>query len=172
MSNAFAPRPFDEFDDEFDLDAGYAAPGAVMPAPSPDDIEAFEEVVVDQRQALQFTAPTVPTPPAPAIQPVLEHMPDEAAAQGSGFNPVGDLVAGATAAFSPISVGGGHTAEVSVPRIAIHVFAERQDTLAAAERAGQDRRLSRATTQIRVGGVAAAVEAYRHEPTPPLIVVE
>jgi pilus assembly protein CpaE len=63
-------------------------------------------------------------------------------------------------------------AEVSVPRIAIHVFAERQDTLAAAERAGQDRRLSRATTQIRVGGVAAAVEAYQHEPTPPLIIVE
>ncbi|TPW03731.1 MAG: pilus assembly protein CpaE, partial [bacterium] len=109
---------------------------------------------------------------APAIQPVLEHMPDGALIQGAGFNPVGDLVAGATAAFSPISVGGGHTAEVSVPRIAIHVFAERQDTLAAAERAGQDRRLSRATTQIRIGGVAAAVEAYRHEPTPPLIVVE
>ena len=59
-----------------------------------------------------------------------------------------------------------------MPRIAIHVFAERQDTLAAAERAGQDRRLSRATTQIRIGGVPAAVEAYQHEPTPPLIVVE
>ena len=168
MSNAFAPRPFEEFDDEFDLDAGYTAPGAVMPTQVPSDLETFEEVIVDPRPALQFTAPTAPVP---AVQPVLEHLTDDAALQGAGFNPVGDLVAGATAAFSPISVG-GHTAEVSVPRIAIHVFAERQDTLAAAERAGQDRRLSRATTQIRVGGVAAAVEAYRHEPTPPLIVVE
>ncbi|MDZ4060108.1 MAG: CpaE family protein [Brevundimonas sp.] len=168
MSNAFAPRPFEEFEDEFDLDAGYAAPGAVMPAQASSDFETFEEVIGDPRPALQFTAPTAPVP---AVQPVLEHLPDAAAPQGAGFNPVGDLVAGATAAFSPMSVG-GHTAEVSVPRIAIHVFAERQDTLAAAERAGQDRRLSRATTQIRVGGVAAAVEAYRHEPTPPLIVVE
>jgi pilus assembly protein CpaE len=171
MSNAFAPRPFDELDDEFDLDAGYTAPGAVMPDEAASDIETFEEVVVDQRQALQFTAPTVAVVPLPAMQSVPEHRPDDAPPQGAGFNPVGDLVAGATAAFSPISLG-GHTAEVSVPRIAIHVFAERQDTLAAAERAGQDRRLSRATTQIRVGGVAAAVEAYRHEPTPPLIVVE
>ena len=169
MSNAFAPRPFDEFDDEFDLDAGYAAPGAVPPGQTDADLETVEEGIVDQRQALQFTAPTAPVP---SVQPVLEHLSADASMQGAGFNPVGDLVAGATAAFSPISVSGGHTAEVSVPRIAIHVFAERQDTLAAAERAGQDRRLSRATTQIRIGGVAAAVEAYRHEPTPPLIVVE
>lgn len=74
------------------------------------------------------------------------------------------------AASLPISAGS--TVEVSIPRIAVHVFAERQDTLAAAERAGQDRRMSRATTQIRVGGVAAAIEAYQAEPTPPLIVVE
>ena len=70
MSNAFAPRPFDEFDDEFDLDAGYAAPGAAMAAEAPADIETFEEVVVDQRQALQFTAPTVAIVPVPAVQPV------------------------------------------------------------------------------------------------------
>jgi|GEM_PF-71601 len=62
--------------------------------------------------------------------------------------------------------------EVQIPRITIHVFADRSDTLAAAERAGQDRRMSRATTQIRVGGVPAATHAYQHESTPPLIVVE
>jgi len=165
MSNAFAPQPFDEFDDEFDLDAGYAAPGAVGAGPSHAAPETFGEVVADQRQALQFTAPSAS---APVTQPVSDHQPPAPAA---GFNPVGDLVAGASAAFSP-PVLSGQGAEVSVPRIAIHVFAERQDTLAAAERAGQDRRLSRATTQIRIGGVAAAVEAYQHEPTPPLIVVE
>jgi len=120
------------------------------------------------RPPLQFTTPAVaasaPVSPAPPYEggqvPAV-----------AGFNPVGDLVAGASAAFSPPTLGAGGP-EVSVPRIAIHVFAERQDTLAAAERAGQDRRLSRATTQIRIGGVAAAVEAYQHEPTPPLIIVE
>ncbi|RZJ32189.1 MAG: pilus assembly protein CpaE [Brevundimonas sp.] len=173
MSNAFAPRAFDDFeDDEFDLDMGYVAQGATAafepPAAFPGDAPMTEGEAA-RRPPLQFTPPAAQTAPAPA-QPPRPALP-EPVAQASEFNPVGELVAGAQAAFSP-SVSGGHTAEVSVPRIAIHVFAERQDTLAAAERAGQDRRLSRATTQIRVGGVAAAVEAYQHEPTPPLIVVE
>ncbi|MBU1385158.1 MAG: pilus assembly protein CpaE, partial [Alphaproteobacteria bacterium] len=177
MNNAFAPRPVEDFEDEFDLDMGYVASGpAAGHAPhSGDEASApyvttpgatgAEETV---RPPLQFTPPAVAPAAAPAHagRPVESQIPAVA-----GFNPVGDLVAGASAAFSPpVQSGGGP--EVSVPRIAIHVFAERQDTLAAAERAGQDRRLSRATTQIRVGGVAAAVEAYQHEPTPPLIIVE
>lgn len=78
----------------------------------------------------------------------------------------------------PVLAGGGgldfdaQAVDVSIPRIAVHIFAERQDTLAAAERAAQDRRMSRATTQVRVGGIAAAIETYQHEPTPPLILVE
>ena len=136
-----------DFDDEFELEFGD------KPAPL----------------GMQPVAPVAP------VQPVLlegdinprEPLPMTAVAPAAAsFNPVGDLMAGAQSALAPV-IG-----EVSVPRIAIHVFAERQDTLAAAERAGQDRRLSRATTQIRVGGVPAAVEAYRHEPTPPLIIVE
>ncbi|NBW07185.1 MAG: pilus assembly protein CpaE [Caulobacteraceae bacterium] len=159
MSNAFAPRSYEAFEDEFDLDAEFA-PQAGGP---------------DVREPLQFTAPAgmVPSPSgapaapaytAPQDAPVSGQMPVAA----SGFNPVGDMMADAMTALTPSSMA----AEVSVPRIAIHVFAERQDTLAAAERAGQDRRLSRATTQIRVGGVPAAVETYHHEPTPPLIIVE
>ena len=154
MSNAFAPRPFEDFEDDLDLEMDYAAP----PAAAEGDPTGAE------RDPLQFTAPApaAPIPAAAATAP---------APVTPEFNPVGELVAGATAAFSA-PVPSGHAVEVSVPRIAIHVFAERQDTLAAAERAGQDRRLARATTQIRVGGVAAAIETYRHEPTPPLIVVE
>jgi pilus assembly protein CpaE len=174
MSNAFAPRAFDDFeDDEFDLDMGYVAQGAPG-APSTDpDVGAFpgEPMIMDddaaRRSPLQFTPPAVQAPAPQAPRPALP----EPVQGGGDFNPVGELVAGAQAAFSP-PISSAHAAEVSVPRIAIHVFAERQDTLAAAERAGQDRRLSRATTQIRVGGVAAAVEAYQHEPTPPLIIVE
>ncbi|MDP3370310.1 MAG: pilus assembly protein CpaE, partial [Brevundimonas sp.] len=174
MSNAFAPRPFDEFDDEFDLDAGYSTPGPAAPTQGlAETVAPSGEQAADQRPPLQFTPPA---PVASAVRSGAEPVPGASPGQSPvplvGFNPVGELVAGASAAFSAPIHSGGHTAEVSVPRIAIHVFAERQDTLAAAERAGQDRRLSRATTQIRVGGVAAAVEAYQHEPTPPLIVVE
>jgi pilus assembly protein CpaE len=157
MSNAFAPRPFEEFDDELELDAGPAVSNAYMPIEDDGILDNFEDAVVDHHQALPFTG-------SPEAVP--------AALQSAALNPVGDLRASAAAAFSAQSVSGSHTVEVSVPRIAIHVFAQRQDTLAAAERAGQDRRLSRATTQIRIGGIAAAVEAYRSEPTPPLIVVE
>ena len=112
MNNAFAPQPFESFEDDLDLDLG--------PPPSGDD--------APDRQPIQFTpaqttAPQAPQPPAT-------------------FNPVGELVAGAAEAFSPPA----QSVEVSVPRIAIHIFAERQDTLAAAERAGQDRRLARAAS--------------------------
>ncbi len=71
-------------------------------------------------------------------------------------------------ALNPVS----GAVEVAIPRIAVHVFAERQDTAAAGERAGQDRRMARAATQIRLGGVQAAIEAYQNEPTPPLVIVE
>lgn len=163
MSTAPIPREFDTFDDAFDVDMEFAGPLA--------------EVSLDQTRApLQFTA-AASQPPAPvAVAPA--YVPEAA-----GFNPVGEVVAQAQASLMETDLdvtGLGSTGlapasaigEVSVPRIAIHVFAERQDTLAAAERAAQDRRLSRATTQIRVGGVPAAVETYLHEPTPPLIIVE
>lgn len=183
MSNAFAPRAFEDFDEDFDLDMGNDQPMPTSAAPN-GMVVASEDLDGDQRQPLRFTAPTGSAPVAPVMPvpaPVVPIQAEPTAApvrhvdashvEASAFDPVGDMVAGASAAFSP-PVAMSHTPEVSVPRIAIHVFAERQDTLAAAERAGQDRRLSRATTQIRIGGIPAAVEAYQHEPTPPLIVVE
>ena len=103
-----------DFDDEFELEFGEA------PVPV---------------AGMQPVAPVAP------VQPVLlegdinprEPLPMTAVAPAAAsFNPVGDLMAGAQSALAPV-IG-----EVSVPRIAIHVFAERQDTLAAAERAGQD----------------------------------
>ena len=157
MTNSFAPRTYEAFEDEFELDVDFAVEDELLP-------------VAGDRQPLQFTTPLGSTEPlAPALPSVTEaELPD--------FNPVGDMIAAAapalTTVHTPASLGAPMGAEVSVPRIAIHVFAERQDTLAAAERAGQDRRLSRATTQIRVGGVPAAVEAYPSEPTPPLIIGE
>jgi len=168
MSNAFAPTAFDDFEDDLDIEAEAAvmssAPSAAGPQAAPFD-------PLGGRAPLQFTPPVAGVEAAPTPLRAVPSATDVVVAPGQDFNPVGQMVADAGAAFSAPVIG-SQAAEVSVPRIAIHIFAERQDTLAAAERAGQDRRLSRATTQIRIGGVAAAVEAYQHEPTPPLIVVE
>ena len=90
MSNAFAPRPFEDFEDEFDLDMGYAAaPGAIT---THDPMSAVEPAV-DPRQPLQFTAPAVPAPGAQSAleAPILQPAAD-------AFNPVGELVAGAAGA--------------------------------------------------------------------------
>ncbi|MBK1970552.1 MULTISPECIES: AAA family ATPase [Brevundimonas] len=103
---------------------------------------------------------------AEAVRPEIEPAPVEPAA-----SPVVDATPAPLATSSGLSPIGA-TVEVSIPRIGVHVFAERQDTAAAAERAGQDRRMARAATQIRLGGVQAAIEAYQGEPTPPLVIVE
>ena len=103
---------------------------------------------------------------AEAVRPEIEPAPVEPAA-----SPVVDAAPAPLATSSGLSPIGA-TVEVSIPRIGVHVFAERQDTAAAAERAGQDRRMARAATQIRLGGVQAAIEAYQGEPTPPLVIVE
>ena len=62
--------------------------------------------------------------------------------------------------------------EATVPRITIHAFCQRPETLEAAEKAAADRRLSRATTEVRVGGMIEALALYQNQPTPPLIIVE
>ncbi|HYE41899.1 MAG TPA: AAA family ATPase [Caulobacteraceae bacterium] len=90
----------------------------------------------------------------------VEHAPAYAAPVS--FNPVGDLVGAAESAMGT----------VSVPRIGIHLFGERSDTLDAAQKAGSDRRLARATTVVRMGGLRAAIETYQQEPTPSLVIVE
>jgi pilus assembly protein CpaE len=169
MTNAFASRPYEPLDDEFDAELD------VVPQAAP-PVEAGD---INPREPLQFTTPGGYDPNA-AVAPggtVVAHPAGLPVTQGglpvgAGYNPVGDLVAGASAAIQPHAVSAGLQNEVTIPRIAIHVFAERQDTLAASERAGQDRRMARATTQIRVGGIPAAVDAYNQEPTPPLIIVE
>ncbi|MGV9008305.1 AAA family ATPase [Brevundimonas sp.] len=193
MSNAFAPRAFEEFDEDFDLDVGadlppYPVGAATAGSPGLETEPRMDDA--DPHQPLRFTAPAgvvpVATPnpvpvassPFPAVQPLAEPVSmqttvpadyEPIVSQPVGLSTADDMVASSSGGYSPLATT---APEVSVPRIAIHVFAERQDTLAAADRAGQDRRLSRATTQIRIGGVAAAVEAYQHEPTPPLIIVE
>jgi pilus assembly protein CpaE len=62
--------------------------------------------------------------------------------------------------------------ERPVPRISIHAFVEFPDTGAALQRAGVDRRLSRANLNVQLGGISGAVEHYTGVVTPNLLVVE
>ncbi|MGH6682646.1 MAG: CtpF protein, partial [Pseudolabrys sp.] len=58
------------------------------------------------------------------------------------------------------------------PRVSIQAFCETVETAAAVQAAGEDRRLGKAHVKIQMGGVAAAVEAYRSSPTPNIILLE
>lgn len=59
-----------------------------------------------------------------------------------------------------------------VPRISIQAFCETQDVARVIETAADDRRFAKAHVKVHMGGVAAAVEAFRSAPTPNLIVIE
>jgi len=58
------------------------------------------------------------------------------------------------------------------PRVSVQAFCETVETAAAVQSAGEDRRMAKAHVKIQMGGVTAAVEAYRNSPTPNVIILE
>jgi pilus assembly protein CpaE len=58
------------------------------------------------------------------------------------------------------------------PRVSVQAFCETVETASAVQSAGEDRRLGKAHLKIQMGGMAAAIEAYRSAPTPNVIVLE
>ena len=76
--------------------------------------------------------------------------------------PMTDLFAGSSAALG----------EAMVPRITIHAFCVQSDLADAIKTAASDRRMERAQTVVRPGGLAGAVEHYQNQPTPQLVIVE
>jgi len=58
------------------------------------------------------------------------------------------------------------------PRVSVQAFCETVETAAAVQSAGADRRLAKTHLKIQMGGIAAALEAYRNSPTPNVIVLE
>jgi pilus assembly protein CpaE len=59
-----------------------------------------------------------------------------------------------------------------VPRISVQAFCETQDVAQVIQAAFADRRMERAHAKQSMGGPTAAVEAFRHAPTPNVIVIE
>jgi pilus assembly protein CpaE len=58
------------------------------------------------------------------------------------------------------------------PRVSMQAFCETAETAAAVQAAAEDRRMIKAHVRVQMGGVAAAVEAYRSSPTPNVICLE
>jgi len=59
-----------------------------------------------------------------------------------------------------------------VPRISIQAFCTSADTAAAMQAAGEDRRMTKAHLKIQMGGMPAAIEAYRASATPNVVIIE
>jgi pilus assembly protein CpaE len=58
------------------------------------------------------------------------------------------------------------------PRVSVQAFCETVETAAAVQAAGEDRRLVKAHIKVQMGGITAAMEAYRSAPTPNVVVLE
>ena len=59
-----------------------------------------------------------------------------------------------------------------VPRISIQAFCDSAETAAAMQAAGEDRRMAKAHLKVQMGGIAAAIEAYRASATPNVVIIE
>jgi pilus assembly protein CpaE len=67
----------------------------------------------------------------------------------------------------------GHAAEaVRIPPIVIHAYCEAAEMIGSMEKAIADRRMSRAHATLHPGGIAAAVDLYRHAASPNLVIIE
>jgi pilus assembly protein CpaE len=74
--------------------------------------------------------------------------------------------------IAPTDIVGREEQIAPAPRISVQAFCETVETAAAIQAAGEDRRLAKAHLRIQMGGLAAAVEAYKSSPTPNVIMLE
>ncbi len=58
------------------------------------------------------------------------------------------------------------------PRVSVQAFCETAETASAVQGCADDRRLAKAHLRMQMGGVAAALEAYRTSPTPNVVILE
>lgn len=143
----------DPFDLDFDADDEFAPPQAEpwREAPPAAAADPFADLPPVREPRFEIDAEddyaVAALPPAPE-SPVA--------------NPVHDMIAGAEAAFG----------EASLPRINVHIYCIHSETAEFAEVAAADRRMERGAVAIRMGGLAAAVEAYQNQATPSLVMVE
>ena len=89
-------------------------------------------------------------------------MSDQAYSNEQNLQPMGDATV----------VEEGHKRARPVPRISIQVFCEHEGFMEVLQSTCQDRRMQKAHLSMQMGGITAALEAYREGPTPNLIILE
>jgi pilus assembly protein CpaE len=58
------------------------------------------------------------------------------------------------------------------PRVSVQAFCETVETASVIQAAAEDRRLAKAHVRMQMGGITAALEAYRSSPTPNVVILE
>ena len=76
------------------------------------------------------------------------------------------------ASAPPASKAAAEAHIAPAPRISVQAFCETVESAAAVQAAGEDRRLAKAHVKIQMGGIGAAIEAFRSSPTPNVILIE
>src|SRR5262245_36339024 len=72
----------------------------------------------------------------------------------------------------PVSNAAAEAHIAPAPRISVEAFCETVESAAAVQAAGEGRRLGKAHVKIQMGGIGAAIEAFRNSPTPNVILIE
>ena len=184
----------DPFDLGFEADDEFAAPGSdpwraapAAPSGAADPFADFPPARPGESAPSAFmdlppsTPPYAPKAPAAAVaspppaapQAAPKVVPsvavEAAVATAPAAHPVGSTQA---LVQEVVAAAEADMGEAAVPRITIHAFCERPETIALVEAASADRRMVRASTSARHGGLAAAVEYYQNQSTPSLVLVE
>ncbi|MET3665424.1 CpaE family protein [Caulobacter sp. 1776] len=187
--------PFDlGFDAADEFTTGASDPWRASAPPSLSPVGGFDDPFAEfpparpREEAPRAPQPRAPQPlasqaAAPAIRPTPQAQAQAAqrrAPQPVAAAPVDDdrdldipaeaPVAAAPTYHEPIADDG--LGDAAIPRITIHAFYARPETAALVEKAAADRRMARASTIVREGGLEAAVEYYQNQPTPSLVMVE
>ena len=56
--------------------------------------------------------------------------------------------------------------------MSVQAFCETAETASTIQAAGEDRRLAKVHLRLQIGGIAAALEAYKASPTPNVVILE
>ena len=156
------PTDNDPFDLGFDADDAFTTGAAdpwrsAAPALKPaeggfeDPFETFPPAR-PREDAAASRGPSVATRPAPQA-------------------PAREIEPPAEPAYSE-SIADDGLGDAVIPRITLHAFCARPETARLIEQAAADRRMARASTIVRDGGLEAAVAFYQNQPTPSLVMVE
>lgn len=151
----------------------HAQPGYPAPRPMPAPQAASAPMPRPQAPAQAMPSQAMPAPQMPPVpqaappQLVPQAMHGQVASS-AGHIPVAAVMPPAAQIEDERREGG----EKSLPQISIHAFCDRNETAGTINETTRDWRMKRTNVKIYMGGLLAAIEYYRKENTPNLILIE